>query len=270
MGPRLRVADRSGEVTHVWEGAVAIRRDVFTAVDGWPGEFRFVHEGVDLGWRVMDAATGSSMPATSPHRTAVPTTRNGWDYFGARNRVWLARRHLAWPLAVPFVTSFALRTVPRLDSPEKRRAALRGYRDGITQPCGPRRPLRRATVGRMARLGRPRCSSPRCTLPPVADAAIPIIGYGAGGHARSLLEAIASRGRYEVVALVDDDPALEGTTVLGVPVWLGSQALGSLHERSRACVRRRRRRPLAGRPRAGVRTSSRRASRSPGSSMPRR
>jgi len=26
----------------------------------------------------------------------------------------------------------------------------------------------------------------------VADAAIPIIGYGAGGHARSLLEAIAS------------------------------------------------------------------------------
>jgi len=156
--PRLRAADRtrSGEVTHVWEGAVAIRRDVFTAVGGWPGEFRFVHEGVDLGWRVMDAGHrilyAGDIAASHPPYDA----RNGWDYyFGARNRVWLARRHLAWPLAVPFVTSFALRTVPRLDSAEKRRAALRGYRDGITQPCGPRRPLRRATVGRMARLGRP-------------------------------------------------------------------------------------------------------------------
>jgi UDP-perosamine 4-acetyltransferase len=62
----------------------------------------------------------------------------------------------------------------------------------------------------------------------VADAAIPIIGYGAGGHARSLLEAIASGGRHEVVALVDDDPRLEGTTVLGVPVALGPPALDAL------------------------------------------
>ena len=61
-------------------------------------------------------------------------------------------------------------------------------------------------------------------------AAIPIIGYGAGGHARSLLEAIASGGRYEVVALVDDDPRLEGTTVLGVPVALGPHALEALRE----------------------------------------
>jgi len=64
----------------------------------------------------------------------------------------------------------------------------------------------------------------------VADAAIPIIGYGAGGHARSLLEAIASGARHEVVALVDDDPRLEGTTVLGVPVALGPRALEALLE----------------------------------------
>lgn len=64
----------------------------------------------------------------------------------------------------------------------------------------------------------------------MADAAIPIIGYGAGGHARSLLEAIASGARHEVVALVDDDPRREGTTVLGVPVALGPHALEALHE----------------------------------------
>ena len=49
----------------------------------------------------------------------------------------------------------------------------------------------------------------------------PIIGYGAGGHARSLLEAIRSAGEFEAVALVDDDPDRAGTEVLGVPVVAG-------------------------------------------------
>jgi UDP-perosamine 4-acetyltransferase len=47
---------------------------------------------------------------------------------------------------------------------------------------------------------------------------VPIIGYGAGGHAKSLLEALRSEGRFEVVALVDDDPARDGADLLGVPV----------------------------------------------------
>lgn len=51
----------------------------------------------------------------------------------------------------------------------------------------------------------------------------PIIGYGAGGHARSLLEAIRSAGAYEVVALVDDNP--RHTEVLGVPVVAGLDAV---------------------------------------------
>jgi UDP-perosamine 4-acetyltransferase len=46
--------------------------------------------------------------------------------------------------------------------------------------------------------------------------AVPIIGYGAGGHARSLLEAIRSAGEYEAVALVDDDPGR--AEMLGVPI----------------------------------------------------
>jgi UDP-perosamine 4-acetyltransferase len=52
----------------------------------------------------------------------------------------------------------------------------------------------------------------------VSDGRVPIIGYGAGGHAKSLLEALRSAGRFEVVALVDDDPELAGAEVLGVPV----------------------------------------------------
>jgi hypothetical protein len=69
--------------------------------------------------------------------------------------VWLARRHLPRALGVLDVASFALRTLPLLRSPERARAALRGYRAGLREPCGPRRPLRASTLWRMTRAGRP-------------------------------------------------------------------------------------------------------------------
>ncbi len=46
----------------------------------------------------------------------------------------------------------------------------------------------------------------------------PIVGLGAGTHAKSVLEAIRSVGEFEVVALVDDDPELAGSELLGVPI----------------------------------------------------
>jgi hypothetical protein len=69
--------------------------------------------------------------------------------------VWLARRHLPLPVGILFVTSFALRTVPRLKSRRALQEAARGYRDGMRQPAGPRRRLRARTLLRMARAGRP-------------------------------------------------------------------------------------------------------------------
>jgi sugar O-acyltransferase (sialic acid O-acetyltransferase NeuD family) len=47
---------------------------------------------------------------------------------------------------------------------------------------------------------------------------VPIVGLGAGTHVKSVLEAIRSAGRFEPTALVDDDPALAGSDVLGVPI----------------------------------------------------
>jgi UDP-perosamine 4-acetyltransferase len=47
---------------------------------------------------------------------------------------------------------------------------------------------------------------------------LPIVGLGAGTHARSVLEALRSTGRFEVLALADDDPSLAGSHVLGFPV----------------------------------------------------
>jgi GT2 family glycosyltransferase len=157
--PRLRVGDpaRSSDVTHVWEGAVAIPRRVFDEVGGWPGDFRFVHEGIDLGWRVMDAGyrvryAGDVVAAHPPYRPA----RNDYaPYFGARNRVWLARRYLPLPLGALYVASYVLRALPTLRSADRLRRAARGYRDGLRGPCGPRRRLRLRTLVRMTLAGRP-------------------------------------------------------------------------------------------------------------------
>ncbi len=56
---------------------------------------------------------------------------------------------------------------------------------------------------------------------------IRLVGLGAGDHAKSVLDAIRSSGRFEVVAFVDDDPMRAGGEILGYPV-LGGDALEEL------------------------------------------
>jgi GT2 family glycosyltransferase len=158
--PRLRAGDpaRSSDVTAVWEGAVAMPRRVFDQVGGWPAEFRYAHEGIDLAWRVLDAGYrvhyAGDVVALHPAQDA-PMPHAYSFYFGARNRVWIARRHLPLPLGVLYVVMFALRTVPRLRSAHAVREAARGYRDGLRGPCGKRQKLRARTLVRMALAGRP-------------------------------------------------------------------------------------------------------------------
>ena len=157
--PRLRVGDpgRSSEVTAVWEGAVAVRRTVFEQAGGWPEEFRFAHEGIDLAWRVMDTGRrvfyAGDIEVLHPSYRTAPHDYSA--YYGARNRVWLARRHLPLLLGVLYVGGFMARTLPLLRSPARAGAALRGYRDGLREPCGERRRLRVNTLWRMTRAGRP-------------------------------------------------------------------------------------------------------------------
>ena len=157
--PRLRVGDpaRPSDVTAVWEGAVAMPRAVFEQVGGWPAEFRYAHEGVDLAWRVLDTgrrvvyagdiAAMHPVYATAPHAYSA--------YHGARNRMWLARRHLPLPLGVLYAGLFALRGLARLRSAGDARALAKGLRDGMREPCGTRRRLRPRTLWRMTRAGRP-------------------------------------------------------------------------------------------------------------------
>lgn len=64
---------------------------------------------------------------------------------------------------------------------------------------------------------------------PTAEAAegLPIVGLGAGTHAKSVLEAIRSVGRFRVAALVDDDEARTGDKLLGFTIS-GPDALAGL------------------------------------------
>jgi GT2 family glycosyltransferase len=107
---------------------------------------------MDAGYRVRYAA---DLAVLHPVPVEAPARHRYSRYYGARNRVWLARRHLPLPLGALYVATFALRTLPLLRSADDLRSAVRGYRDGMRQPCGERRTLRVRTLLRMLRAGRP-------------------------------------------------------------------------------------------------------------------
>lgn len=158
--PRLRAGDphHSSDVTTFCEGATGIRREVFDKAGLFEDRFWYAHEGTDLAWRALDAGYRVYYfgDLVAHHPATVPARRHGEFYFlSARNRVWLARRHLPLILAVVYPTVWLIITLARLRDAAGVRETLRGYVAGLTQGCGPRRPLRWATVWRMTRTGRP-------------------------------------------------------------------------------------------------------------------
>lgn len=55
-----------------------------------------------------------------------------------------------------------------------------------------------------------------------------IIIYGAGGHAKAVLEMAQAMGAFRIAGIVDDNKALAGTSVLGIPVLGGAEILPQL------------------------------------------
>ncbi|MFP5283944.1 MAG: glycosyltransferase family 2 protein [Actinomycetes bacterium] len=157
--PRLRVGDpgRSSPAMNVWEGAVAIRREAFAYAGGWPAEFWYAHEGIELAWRVWDGGYHVRYDGEiAVHHPAISPTRHPEFYrYQARNRVWLARRNQPAAVGALYLLSWAVVGGARLRSRAALRETLRGYRLGFTSPAGPRRPMRWRTVGRMTRAGHP-------------------------------------------------------------------------------------------------------------------
>lgn len=59
---------------------------------------------------------------------------------------------------------------------------------------------------------------------------VKVLGAGAGGHARVVIEILRAIGGYEIVGLLDARTDLRGTEVLGIPVLGDDTLLRSLHD----------------------------------------
>ena len=157
--PRLRVGDprRSSYATVVWEGAVALRPEIFARAGGWADEFFYAHEGLDLTWRVWDSgAVAWYAGDIVVHHPANDPARNDLYYrYNARNRVYVARRNLPLPLIPVYLAAWTVLTVIRLRPRSALRTWFAGFYEGVVTPCGQRRPLGWRTIARMSLAGRP-------------------------------------------------------------------------------------------------------------------
>lgn len=157
--PRLRAGDpgHSSAVTTFLGGACAIRRAAFDAAGGLPEDFFYAHEETDLAWQALNAGYRIVYDAAAVmfHPAVAPTRHEMFYRLNARNRVWLARRNLPWPLALTYLTVWVAMTVARDRKPAALRPWFAGFREGWRQPAGPRRPISYRTAWRMTRLGRP-------------------------------------------------------------------------------------------------------------------
>lgn len=157
--PRLRATDpeRSSQVTTFLGGASAIRRAAWDAAGGLPAAFFYAHEETDLAWRVLDLGYQIYYDAESEmyHPVVKPTRHAGFFRMNARNRVWLARRNLPWPVAVVYLAVWAVMMTVREHSVRSLASWGRGFVEGWRRPAGERRPMKWRTIWRMTLLGRP-------------------------------------------------------------------------------------------------------------------
>jgi GT2 family glycosyltransferase len=157
--PRLRPGNHAtpGPATALWEGAVAMRRDLFDAIGGWPDPFFYAHEGIELVWRVWDAGyTAWYAGDVSVHHPVIDPARHEVYYrLNARNRVWLARRNLPVVLEPIYVGTWVGITVLRTRDKDALKAWFGGLREGMAENPGGRRAMKWRTVWEMTKAGRP-------------------------------------------------------------------------------------------------------------------
>ena len=156
--PRLggRNPELSGGVALFLAGACVFRREAYNAVGGYFTELFYAHEEVELCWRLIDGGWHirylADVEVFHP-RTEISRHAEGWSLTG-RNRVWIARRTLPWPVAVLHVIAWLALGVVRTPAGDCRREYVRGWVSGWRGDVG-RKPIRWATVWRLTRLGRP-------------------------------------------------------------------------------------------------------------------
>lgn len=155
--PRLGAAsaDRGGAATFFVGAAHAIRVEAYRDAGGYFTDLWYGHEEIEFSWRLIDAGWSIAYLADAvafhPH-TTISRHADGWSLTG-RNRVWIARRTLPWPIAAIHVAAWLGLGAWR--APKNcRRAYVQGWVSGWRGSID-RRPIRWRTVWRLTRLGRP-------------------------------------------------------------------------------------------------------------------
>ncbi|WP_316520662.1 glycosyltransferase family 2 protein [Kitasatospora brasiliensis] len=158
----FRVADETGHtqrrhVPRLGASDPLSSGPVTTFLGLFPAEFFYAHEETDLAWRALDAGWRIDYRADLllQHPRTDPARHTTYYRLTARNRVWLAKRHLPAILVPVYLTSWTLYTLLRRPPLSGLRAWWSGLLEGVRTPCPPRRPMRWSTVWRMTRLGRP-------------------------------------------------------------------------------------------------------------------
>ena len=140
--PRLRVGDeeKSSVATSLWEGATAIRAELFKQIGGWPKSFFYAHEGIELVWRVLDRGFTPWYAAdiTVKHPVINPARHDYYFFLNARNRVWLAKRNLRFPFSFIYPLTWLVISILRIKRGKNLKASLLGFFQGaFTTSVGP-------------------------------------------------------------------------------------------------------------------------------------
>jgi GT2 family glycosyltransferase len=158
--PGGRDPDVAGQVAQFLGGACAIRRDAYDQVGGYFTDLFYGHEEIELCWRLIDAGWSIRyLPEVEVFHPRTEISRHdfGWRLTG-RNRVWIARRTLPWPIAIVHVGLWLVLGLVRAPEAACRRSYLAGWWSGwqTTWTDGSRRqPISWRAVWRLTRLGRP-------------------------------------------------------------------------------------------------------------------
>jgi len=161
--PRLRIGNQSQSsvATSLWEGATAIRRDLFDQIGGWPENFFYAHEGIDLVWRVLDQGylPWYAADITVKHPVINPARHDYYYFLNARNRIWLAKRNLRFPFSFIYPITWLILTVLRFRSIKALSPWFRGFFNGIARTSKMNgksvKKLKWRTHWQLTRFGRP-------------------------------------------------------------------------------------------------------------------
>ncbi|MDA2985008.1 MAG: glycosyltransferase [Actinomycetota bacterium] len=165
--PRLRIGDpkRSSVATSLWEGACAIRTSLFIELEGWPDNFFYAHEGIDLVWGVFDKnfLPWYAAEIEVKHPVINPKRHGYYFFLNARNRVWLAKRNLRFPFSFLYPFTWILITLARVGNLNDLKPWFSGLFSGIFttsvnsfgQNTSKRKKLKWSTHLKLIKYGRP-------------------------------------------------------------------------------------------------------------------